>query len=83
MAKFIEVHRIPLGGGEPFPQLVNLDDVSVACGGINSATIALRRAPDLMGSNAFSVAESYEELRQMIGAAQGGIPMDTDKGGSY
>lgn len=31
MAKFIEVHRIPMSSGEPFPQLLNLDDVSVAC----------------------------------------------------
>lgn len=83
MAKFIEVHRIPLGGGEPFPQLVNLDDVSVVCAAITGATVALRRVPDLMGSSAFSVAETYEQLRLMIGAAQGGIPMDADKGGSY
>lgn len=81
MAKFIEVHRIPMSGGEPFPQLVNLEDVSVACGYAAGSTIALRRAPDLTGSNVFQIAESYEELRLLIGAAQGGLPME--KGGSY
>lgn len=44
MAKFIEVHRIPMSGGEPFPQLVNLEDVSVACGYAAGSTIALRSA---------------------------------------
>lgn len=39
MAKFIEVHRIPLIGGS------------------------------------FRVAETYEELRELIASAQGGIPM--------
>lgn len=29
MGKFIELHRIPLGGCDAFPILVNLDDVSV------------------------------------------------------
>lgn len=81
MAKFIEVHRIPMSGGEPFQQLVNLEDVSVVCGSAVGSTIALRRVPDLIGSNVFQIAETYEELRLMIGAAQGGIPMDT--GGSY
>lgn len=73
MAEFIEVHRIPMGSGEPFPQLLNLADVSVACGSTAGTTIALRRTPDLMGNNVFQIAETYEELRLMIGAAQGGI----------
>lgn len=73
MAKFIEVHRIPMSSGEPFPQLLNLDDVSVACRSAAGATIALRRTPDLMGNNVFQIAETYEELRLMIGAAQGVI----------
>lgn len=75
MAEFIEVHRIPMSRGEPFPQLLNLDDVSVACGSTAGTTIALRRTPDLMGNNVFQIAETYEELRLMIGAAQGGIPV--------
>ena len=33
------------------------------------------RTPDLMGNNVFQIAETYEELRLMIGAAQGGIPV--------
>lgn len=80
MADFIEVHRIPMSGGEPFLQLVNLDDVSAACGSAAGTTIALRRVPDMMGSNVFQVAETYDQLRLMIGAAQGGIPMDTGGG---
>ena len=75
MAEFIEVHRIPMSSGEPFPQILNLDDVSVACGSIAGTTIALRRTPDLMGNNVFQIAETYEELRLMIGAAQGRIPV--------
>ena len=58
MAKFIEVHRIPMSSGEPFPQILNLDDVSVACGSTAGTTIALRRTPDLMGNNVFQIAET-------------------------
>lgn len=75
MAKFIEIHRIPLTGGEPFPQLINLDDVSVACGAMDGAVIALRRDPGPMSGGSFRVAETYEELRALIASAQGGIPM--------
>lgn len=76
MAKFIEIHRIPLTGGEPFPQLLNLDDVSVVCGAMEGAVIALRRwKPDPMNGGSFCVAETYEELRALIASAQGGIPM--------
>lgn len=75
MAKFIEIHRIPLTGGEPFPQLLNLDDVSVACGAMDGAVIALRREPGPMNGSSFHVAETYEELRELIASAQGGIPM--------
>lgn len=75
MAKFIEIHRIPLTGGEPFPQLINLDDVSVACGAMEGSVIALRRDPGPMNAISFQVAETYEELRELIASAQGGIPM--------
>lgn len=76
MAKFIEIHRIPLTGGEPFPQLLNLDDVSVACGTMDGTVITLRRRePGPMNGGSFRVAETYEELRALIASAQGGIPM--------
>jgi len=75
MAKFIEIHRIPLTGGEPFPQLINLDGVSVACGAMEGAVIALRREPGPLNVSAFNIAETYEELRELIASAQGGIPM--------
>lgn len=75
MAKFIEIHRIPLIGGEAFPQLLNLDDVSVACGNMDGAVIALRREAGPMIGGSFRVAETYEELRELIASAQGGIPM--------
>lgn len=75
MAKFIEVHRIPLTGGEPFPQLINLDDVSVACGSMEGSVIALRREPGPMNGSSFHVAETYEDLRELIASALGGIPM--------
>lgn len=75
MVKFIEVHRIPLGGGEPFPQLVNLDDVSVVCRSIKGSVIALRREPGPVNGSSFFIVETYEELRELIAKAQGGIPM--------
>ena len=75
MVKFIEVHRVPLGGGEPFPQLVNLDDVSVVCRSTKGSVIALRREPGLVNGSSFYTVETYEELRELIAKAQGGIPM--------
>lgn len=83
MAKFIEVHKKPLGtGGNAYLILQNLDDVSAVIPGPgDTAVIALRNSP--YGTAHFEVMETYDQLRLMIGAAQGGIPMDTDKGGSY
>ena len=84
MAKFIEVHKKPLTGDEPFLVLQNLDGVSeVYQGGDGGAGFRLRSVSTGMGIRKYEVAESYDQLRQMIGAAQGGIPMDVDKGGFY
>lgn len=84
MAKFIEVHRKSLVGDEAFGVLQNLDDVSqvypTESGG---AGIRLRSVSTGMGIRRYEVTETYDQLRLMIGAAQGGIPMDVDKGGSY
>lgn len=85
MAKFIEVHKKPLGiGGNAYLILQNLDDVSqvypTESGG---AGIMLRSVSTGMGIRRYEVTETYDQLRLMIGAAQGGIPMDVDKGGCY
>lgn len=82
MAKFIEVHKKSLIGDEAFPVLQNLDDVScVYRSNDGGAGILLRSAAPVVGVGVFAVTETYAQLRLMIGAAQGGIPMDT--GGSY
>lgn len=84
MAKFVEVHRKLLVGDEAILALQNLDDVSqvypTESGG---AGILLRSVSTGMGIRRYEVTETYDQLRLMIGAAQGGIPMDVDKGGSY
>lgn len=71
MAKFIEVHK----GDAPY--LLNLDDISsiTAFGG---ETCFWHRDGD---SSVYD--DSFDTVRLMIGAAQGGIPMDTGGGGSY
>ncbi len=81
MAKFIEIHKMPACGGDgPVLVLQNLDDISAVFPRPgDTAVIALRNSP--YGTAHFEVMESYAHLRLMIGAAQGGIPMDT--GGSY
>lgn len=65
MAKFIEVHK----GDAPY--LLNLDDISsiTAFGG---ETCFWHRDGD---SSIYD--ENFDTVRLMIGAAQGGIPMDT------
>lgn len=84
MAKFIEVHKKSLIGDEAFPVLQNLDDVSgVYRSNDGGAGILLRSAAPAVGVGVFAVTETYAQLRLMIGAAQGGIPMDVDKGGCY
>ena len=69
MAKFIEVHK----GGTPV--LINLDKVEAVCGNDEKRTV-LR----IHGNNQH-IDETYDEVRLMIGSAQGGIPLDS--GGSY
>jgi hypothetical protein len=68
MAKFIEVHK----GDAPY--LLNLDDISsiTAFGG---ETCFWHRDGD---SSVYD--DSFDTVRLMIGAAQGGIPMDTGGG---
>lgn len=84
MAKFIEVHRKLLVGDEAILVLQNLDDVSqVYPAESGGAGILLRSVSTGMGIRRYEVTETYDQLRLMIGAAQGGIPMDVDKGGSY
>lgn len=69
MAKFIEVHK------DGTAYLLNLDDIS-SITAHGAETWFYHRDGD------YSVFdESFEKVRLMIGAAQGGIPMDT--GGSY
>ncbi len=82
MAKFIEVHTKPLTEDGPLLLLQNLDDISgVYSNPGGGAVILLRDGAAGIGTGALEVEESYGQLRLMIGAAQGGIPMDT--GGSY
>lgn len=66
MGKFIELHRIPLGGCDAFPILVNLDDVSVFFPVSGTTLVALRRPPDLAVGPSFRVAESYDEIYALI-----------------
>lgn len=69
MAKFIEVHK----GDAAY--LLNLDDIS-SITSHGAETWFYHRDGD------YSVFdESFDTVRLMIGATQGGIPMDT--GGSY
>jgi len=74
MAKFIEVHVAGTA------RLINLDWVEEIIPSEGKSTIYYGFAAE--GSQDYITPdEAYEELRLMIGAAQGGIPMDT--GGSY
>lgn len=69
MAKFIEVHK------DNIAYLLNLDDIS-------SVVITGTETCFYHRDGGYSIFdESFDKVRLMIGAAQGGIPMDT--GGSY
>lgn len=69
MAKFIEVHD------KGYPTLINLDKLeSVALNGKGKTCI-------VYCDYDIEIDESYGEMKQLIGAAQGGIPMDP--GGMY
>lgn len=68
MAKFIEVHQ------SSQPLLVNIDMVRDVCLEEGETTI------DFDGDDGWiTVDETYEQMRLMIGSAQGGIPMDQSK----
>lgn len=65
MAKFVELHK----GKETY--LVNLDTVSTVTGNASSG-----ESWWYYTDGAYSVFdESYEEARELIASAQGGIPM--------
>jgi len=66
MAKFIEVHQ------DGLPLLVNIDRM-------RKVELDGKRAMIVFDNDWFSVDESYDQLRLMIGSAQGGIPMDQSK----
>ena len=63
MAKFVELHY------DGDPMLINLDKVDAVMISANGATLLYNGEPQ-------DVEESYEEVKQIIGAAQGGIPME-------
>lgn len=63
MAKFVEVHC----SGEPV--MINIDAVdSVFPAGCGSAVV--------IRGDCQKLDESYQAMKQLIGAAQGGIPME-------
>lgn len=66
MAKFIEVHQ------DGLPLLVNIDRM-------RKVELDGKRAMIVFDNDWFSVDESYDQLRLMIGSAQGGIPMEQSK----
>lgn len=63
MAKFIEIHR------DGRPELINLDYVTLV--GPNGIIGSDRKL--------FCPDEDYQQLRMIIAAAQGGIPMDRSR----
>lgn len=75
MAKFIEAHV----KGDPC--LINLDLVEEIIPAGGGCEVYFGFATGQISQDYIKTDESYEHLRLMIGAAQGGIPMDT--GGSY
>lgn len=84
MAKFIEVHMKSLTGGGSSLVLQNLDDISgVYAGQDGEAVVLVKSSQQLLPMGRFWTNESYDQLRLMIGAAQGGIPTYADKGGCY
>lgn len=66
MGKFIELHRFPLAGGDAYPMLLNLDDVSGFVPGDNETIVSLRRVPNAMDMSVFRVAESYDAISAML-----------------
>ena len=66
MGKFVELHRFPLAGGDAYPMLLNLDDVSGFVPGDNGTIVSLRRVPNAKEMSVFSVAESYDAISAML-----------------
>lgn len=66
MGKFIELHRFPLAGGDAYPMLLNLDDVSGFVPDNNGTIVSLRRRPNAKEMSVFSVAESYDAISAML-----------------
>lgn len=75
---FVKLHRNPFIDGNPFPILLNLDDVSgVYADTDGGSVIALRRKQtpiDYADHGFLSVTETPEEMRRIIAALQGAIP---------
>lgn len=75
---FVKLHRKPFIDGNPFPILLNLDDVSgVYADTDGGSVIALRRKQtpiDYADHGFFSVTETPEEMQRIIAALQGAIP---------
>lgn len=63
MAKFVELHY------DGDPMLINLDKVDAVMISTNGATLLYNGEPQ-------EVEESYEKVKEIIGSAQGGIPME-------
>ncbi len=76
MAKFIEVHQ----GGKP--RLINLEWVEDIWPAENGTQIYFAfTGVDNTSQDYISTDEGYEEIRELIASAQGGIPMGrTDNG---
>ena len=71
MKKFIELHR----GSNGEPRLINLDQVTqVYSAETGSAVLILKHDPFPLVA-----VEDYKEVRLMIGAAQGGIPLEPSR----
>lgn len=77
MAKFIEVHL------EGRPIMVNLDYVEEIEKANNGKCTIYQsfNCPDASEQDYIKPDETYDEVRLMIGSAQGGIPLEL--GGSY
>ena len=66
MAKFVELHY------DGDLMLINLDKVDAVMVSANGATLLYNGEPQ-------DVQESYEEVKKIIGSAQGGIPMESGR----
>lgn len=69
MAKFLEVHH------NKIPFLVNIDHILQVIGP-ECVNRELNGSILIAESSRANIDESYDEIKQMIGNAQGGIPME-------